>query len=203
MSDDITNTTNLEQLVVFTLSSESFGVDISRVSGIERMMGITRVPRSPEFVEGVVNLRGRVIPVVDLRKIFCLPLGEETKDTRIVVVDIRGQHIGCLVDEVSEVLRIPSDSVEPPSSLVTSSAGSDYLLGIAKLEGRMIILLDLEKVLSVEEAQKLAEVAAMRSIDETESNENIEADESDITITENKSKDRVQKSSKAKEVVTI
>jgi len=168
MSDEITTSTNLEQLVVFTLSNESFGMDIGKVSGIERMMAITKVPRSPEFVEGVVNLRGRVIPVVDLRKVFCLPAGEETKDTRIVVVDIRGQHIGCLVDEVSEVLRIPSDSVEPPSSLVTSSTSCDYLLGIAKLEGRMIILLDLDEVLSIGQIEILAGMENVTTVEEAQ-----------------------------------
>ncbi len=140
--------TELEQLVVFSLAEEAYGVDIGKVNGIERMQSITKVPRTDDSVQGVINLRGRVIPVVDLRKIFMLPVTDETKDTRIVVVDISGQQVGCLVDAVTEVLRISSDSVEPPSSLVASS-GSDYLLGIAKLEGRMIILLDLEKALAL------------------------------------------------------
>jgi purine-binding chemotaxis protein CheW len=144
-----------QQLVVFTLDSESYGVDISKVSGIERMQEITRVPRTPEFVEGVINLRGRVIPVVHLRKLFFLSEGEITKETRIVVVDIDGEPIGVHVDEVTEVLTIPTDSVEPPSSVITS-ADSDYLLGIAKLEGRMIILLDLDKVLSGKQSADLA-----------------------------------------------
>ena len=201
MNDSGSTSDSLEQLVVFTLANEVYGVDIGKVSGIERMQKITRVPKTPDFVEGVINLRGRVIPVVDLRRIFLLETTEETKDTRIVVVDISGQPIGCLVDAVTEVLRIPSDAVEPPSSLLTST-NSDHLVGIAKLEGRMIILLDIDNVLSGEEALELAEVAAMRSIDETESNGDIEADESDITITENKPTNKVRKSSKAKEVVT-
>lgn len=138
-----------QQLVVFSLANESYGVDIGKVSGIERMQEITNVPRTADSVEGVINLRGRVIPVVDLRKVFFLPLSEETKDTRIVVVDIGGQPIGCLVDAVTEVLRIPTDSVEPPSSVISSSE-SDYLLGIANLEHRMIILLDLDKALALD-----------------------------------------------------
>jgi len=144
-----------QQLVVFTLDSESYGVDISKVSGIERMQEITRVPRTPEFVEGVINLRGRVIPVVHLRKLFFLSEGEITKETRIVVVDIGGEPIGVHVDEVTEVLTIPTDSIEPPSSVITS-ADSDYLLGIAKLEDRMIILLNLDKVLSGKQSAELA-----------------------------------------------
>ena len=109
-----------QQLVVFTLDSESYGVDISKVSGIERMQEITRVPRTPEFVEGVINLRGRVIPVVHLRKLFVLSEGEITRETRIVVVDIGGEPIGVHVDEVTEVLTIPTDSIEPPSSTVNT-----------------------------------------------------------------------------------
>jgi len=144
-----------QQLVVFTLASESYGVDIAKVSGIERMQEITRVPRTPVCVEGVINLRGRVIPVVHLRKLFFLPEDEITKETRIVVVDISGEPIGVQVDEVTEVLTIPTDSVEPPSSIITS-ADSDYLMGIAKLEGRMIILLDLDKVLSGKQSAELA-----------------------------------------------
>ena len=140
--------TELEQLVVFSLAEEAYGVDIGKVNGIERMQSITKVPRTDDSVQGVINLRGRVIPVVDIRKVFRLPATEVTKDTRIVVVDINSQQVGCLVDAVTEVLRISSDSVEPPSSMITSS-GSDYLLGIVKLEGQMIILLDLEKALAL------------------------------------------------------
>ena len=158
-------------------------------------MAITRVPKSPEFVEGVVNLRGSVIPVVDLRKVFCLPAGEETKDTRIVVVDIRGQHIGCLVDEVSEVLRIPSDSVEPPSSLVSSSADSDYLLGIVKLEGRMIILLDLNKVLADGQAEMLEGMEVATATGETQA---IAEVDSDLEKVEAKKTSKVAKASDEK-----
>lgn len=146
------------QLVVFALAGEAYGVDISSVREIIRMQEITRVPRTPEFVEGVINLRGRVIPVIDLRKRFGLPIAKENKENRIVVVDIAGQDIGTVVDAVTEVLRIPVASIEPPSSMI-STADSDYLLGIAKLNGRLIILLDLGRVLSEVEKGTLAEVA--------------------------------------------
>ncbi len=146
-----------QQLVVFSLGSESYGVDISKVSGIERMQEITSVPRTPSFVEGVINLRGRVIPVVHLRKLFFLPEGDITTNTRIVVVDIDGEQIGVQVDEVTEVLTISTDSVEPPSAVITS-AESNYLNGIAKLEGRMIILLDLDKVLTGKQSTELADM---------------------------------------------
>ena len=145
-----------KQLVVFDLASESYGVDIDAVREIIRMQEITRVPRTPEFVEGVINLRGKVIPVVDLRKRFGLAVGEENKDNRIVVVDIGGQDIGVVVDAVTEVLRIPASAIEPPSSVITS-ADSEYLLGIVKLADKMIILLELESVLSEKEKDLLSE----------------------------------------------
>lgn len=145
-----------KQLVVFDLASESYGVDIGAVREIIRMQEITRVPRTPEFVEGVINLRGKVIPVVDLRKRFGVMVAEETKDNRIVVVDIGGQDIGVIVDAVTEVLRIPSSAIEPPSSVITST-DSEYLLGIAKLDDKMIILLELESVLSDNERDILSQ----------------------------------------------
>ncbi len=135
------------QLVVFDLAEEAYGVDISSVREIIRMQDITQVPRTPEFVEGVINLRGKVIPVVDLRKRFGFNVEEATKDTRIVVVDIGGQDIGVVVDAVNEVLRVAAEAVEPPSSVITT-ADSEYLLGIVKLAARLIILLDLEQALS-------------------------------------------------------
>ena len=146
-----------QQLVVFDLADEGYGVDISAVREIIRLQEITQVPRTPEFVEGVINLRGKVIPVIDLRKRFGLTVEAESQDNRIVVVDIGDQDIGVVVDAVTEVLRIPTDSVEPPASVITTD-GSDYLLGIAKLESRLIILLDLRKVLSVDEEGALSEM---------------------------------------------
>ena len=124
------------------------------------MQEITRVPRTPEFVEGVINLRGKVIPVVDLRIRFGLAVGEENKDNRIVVVDIGGQDIGVVVDAVTEVLRIFTSAIEPPSSVITS-ADSEYLLGIAKLDDKMIILLELESVLSEEEKDAVSQTSNM------------------------------------------
>ena len=155
MAQAVVDTSRSEQqLVVFDLDSEAYGVDIGAVREIIRLQEITRVPRTPDFVEGVINLRGKVIPVVDLRKRFMLPVAEQNDDNRIVVIDIGGQDIGVVVDAVTEVLRILSESVEPPSSVITT-ADSDYLMGICKLESRMIILLDLERVLSEEEKSVL------------------------------------------------
>ena len=143
--------------MVFDLADEGYGVDISAVREIIRLQEITQVPRTPEFVEGVINLRGKVIPVIDLRKRFGLTVEAESQDNRIVVVDIGEQHIGVIVDAVKEVLRIPTDSVEPPASVITT-ADSDYLLGIAKLDSQLIILLDLRMVLSEDEEGALSEM---------------------------------------------
>ncbi len=146
------------QLVIFDLSVEAYGVDIGAVREIIRMQDITAVPRTPDFVEGVINLRGKVTPVVDLRKKLGVPVAERTEENRIVVMDIGGQDIGMVVDAVTEVLRIPGDSVEPPSSVVTGT-DSDYLMGIVKLDSKLIILLNLAKVLSMQEQEELSEVA--------------------------------------------
>lgn len=136
-----------DQLVVFEVGDESFGIDISLVQEIIRMQPITEVPRAPMYVKGVINLRGKVIPVVDLRERFGFATGEETKATRIVVVNVLGNTVGMIVDAVSEVLRLAIDAIEPPSSIV-ESVGSQYLKGIGKLDERLIILLDLDKLLA-------------------------------------------------------
>jgi purine-binding chemotaxis protein CheW len=146
------------QLVVFQLGAELYGVDIARVHEIIRLQSITRVPRAPSFVEGVINLRGKVIPVVDLRRRFGLPLAEHTRATRTVVVEIGDQVVGIIVDSVSEVLRVSTSTIEPPSPVV-AGIDSEYLQGIAKLPERLVILLDLDRVLAREERRTI-EVAA-------------------------------------------
>jgi purine-binding chemotaxis protein CheW len=146
-----------QQLVVFDLGKESYGVEVSTVLSIIRMQEVTAVPNTAEYVEGVINLRGKVIPVVDLRKRFGLEATEHTKDTRIVVVGI-GQHdIGVIVDSVTEVQRIPAEAIESQSSVATIQR-SEFLMGIAKTEDRMIILLDLASMLSQEDAEAVDQV---------------------------------------------
>ncbi len=137
----------LLQLVSFKIGEEEFGVDILSVQEINRMSQITKVPNTPEFIEGVINLRGRIIPVIDLRVKLGLPRKAHGKDTRIVVVELKGQTIGFIVDEVSEVLRIPKNITEPPPEMI-GGVKTDYITSIGKLEDRLLILLDLEKILS-------------------------------------------------------
>ena len=138
------------QLVTFNLGSEEFALDILLVQEINRRVEITKVPKTPEFVEGVINLRGKIVPVLDLRKRFGLVGHEFTAQSRIIVVNIDNRVLGLLVDSVSEVLQIPAHTIEPPPPLV---AGIDaaYIKGIGKLEDRLLILLDLGKVLSANE----------------------------------------------------
>lgn len=140
----------LLQLVTFRLSSEEFGVDILKVQEIIRTMEITKVPRAPAFVEGVINLRGKVIPIIDLRRRFGLDSRDHDKHTRIIVIEINNMIVGFVVDSVSEVLRIPANTVEPPPPVV-SGLESEYISGVGKLEDRLLILLDLDRLLSGEE----------------------------------------------------
>ncbi|MEI7656815.1 MAG: chemotaxis protein CheW [Phycisphaerae bacterium] len=133
------------QLVTFEVGSEQFAIDILAVQEINRMMQITRVPRSEECLEGVINLRGRIIPVVDLRKRFGLPPAERSADSRIVVVEVGGRVIGFIVDRVNEVLRVDGSIVDPPPSM-TAGFERDYIRGVAKLATRLVILLDLPRL---------------------------------------------------------
>ncbi|MDY6875018.1 MAG: chemotaxis protein CheW [Chloroflexota bacterium] len=142
------------QLVIFDLANEHYGVDISTVESIIKMQSITSVPRAPGFVEGVTNLRGTVLPVIDLRRRFGLPAAEESKETRIIVVEMNSSTVGMVVDAVSEVLQVPDEAIEPPSPIVTTM-DSAFITAIAKVDERLIILLDLSQVLSAEEQAEL------------------------------------------------
>ena len=145
----------LLQLVTFSIGDEEFGVNILKVKEINRTMEITKVPRAPVFVEGVINLRGNVIPIIDLRRRFGLMPKPEDKDTRIIVIELSGIIVGFVVDAVSEVLRIPVGTVEPPPPVV-AGVESDYISGVGKLKDRLLIMLDLDKILSSEDRDMLS-----------------------------------------------
>jgi purine-binding chemotaxis protein CheW len=145
------------QLVTFRLGKEEYSLDILKVHEIIRHMELTRVPRTPDFVDGVINLRGRVIPVLDLRKRFGLQAVDKTNETRIIVVDVDNKTVGLKVDAVSEVLRLPADTVEPPPTLVVG-VDSDYIKGVGKLDGRLLILLDVGRILSRSEKDAIGGV---------------------------------------------
>lgn len=152
-----TSGTDQLQLVTFEVGGEEFAVDILSVQEINRMMEITRVPQSPPDVEGVINLRGKIIPVLDLRKRFSMAVGDKSDHNRIVVVEVSGRVLGFIVDRVHEVLRISSEIVEPAPPMICS-IDSDFIAGVGKLEDRLIILLDLPRLFSEK---------ALASVDQT------------------------------------
>ena len=145
----------LLQLVTFSIGEEEFGVNILKVQEIIRTMEITKVPRAPDFVEGVINLRGKVIPIIDLRRRFGLAPRGHDKNTRIIVIEINNIIVGFVVDAVSEVLRIPASTVEPPPPMV-AGVESDYVSGVGKLQDRLLIMLDLDRLLSSEDMEALS-----------------------------------------------
>ena len=157
MSIRIENTTQdqgvsnaeLLQLVSFHVGDEEFGLDILRVQEIIRIQPLTRVPNLPDYIDGVINLRGKVIPVIGLRKRLGLDKQTADKRTRIVVVDVHGQILGFVVDSVSEVLRIHTDTVEPTPRL--GKVERDYISGVGKLDSRLLLLLDLERLMNESE----------------------------------------------------
>jgi purine-binding chemotaxis protein CheW len=134
-------------LVSSKIEEEEFGIEILKVQEIIKMMSITKIPNTPEFIEGIINLRGRIIPVVDLRIRLGLIKQTYTKNTRIVVVELNNHIIGFIVDEVSEVIRITKDTTEEPPAMI-SGINREFVTAIGKLEDRLLILLDLEKVFS-------------------------------------------------------
>lgn len=147
----------LTQLVTFSIGEEEFGVNILQVQEIIRTMEITNVPMAPDFVEGVINLRGKVIPIVDMRRRFGLESKEHDKYTRIIVIEIEMIIVGFVVDAVSEVLRIPANSVQPPPPVV-AGMDAEYIDGVGKLDDRLLILLDLDSLLDNEEKEALSNV---------------------------------------------
>ena len=146
------------QIVVCELADEHYGLDIAKVFEIIRHQPITPVPRAPRFVKGVINLRGRIIPVVDLRGRFGMDEVEPTKETRIVVAESSSTRVGLIVDSVSEVLLLPLDAVESTPG-VASGADAEYLRGIAKLGDRLVLLLELDGLFGLEDQTALAGAA--------------------------------------------
>ncbi len=151
---------DLHQMVGFTVGNEEFCVDILKVQEIIRMLEITKIPNAPDYAEGVINLRGRVIPVVDFRKRFNLAEGEQNagNERRIVVVDVAGATIGLIVDKVSHVIKLESDQVSPTPDTVKSSGGACFC-GIGRLGDRLIILLDVEGMFGEGELEWAEEAA--------------------------------------------
>jgi len=146
------------QVVGFRIGRETFGLPISLVREIVRVPEITSVPNAPDYIEGVINLRGRIIPIVDLRKRFGEKVSEPSKKNRIVVVELESRSIGLIVNSASEVLRIPPSEIEAPHN-VFQEGEMNYITGVGKLRGRLVILLDLNRILQRGELRRLDDVA--------------------------------------------
>ncbi|KJS84963.1 MAG: hypothetical protein JM58_09330 [Peptococcaceae bacterium BICA1-8] len=134
-----------QQNVIFKLDSVEYGIDILQVSEIVKMQPITKMPNTPVYVDGVINLRGSVIPIIDLKVKFNLELKERDEHTRIIVVNVKTMTLGIVVDEVAEVIRINNEQIDD-SSNISAQINEDYIQGVAKVENRLIILLNLEKI---------------------------------------------------------
>lgn len=151
-----------DQYLTFRLSGESYGLPILQVREIIGLMQITKVPRTPEFVRGVINLRGKVIPVVDLRRKFEMEAADDTKQTCVIVVEVhQGETtlpMGVIVDEVSEVVDVAADQVDPTPPL-GHDVETDFILGIGKVEGKVVMLLDINEVLSANELHLVEQAA--------------------------------------------
>jgi purine-binding chemotaxis protein CheW len=151
------------QVVGFRIGNETYGVRIAAVREIVRVPEITSVPNAPDAIEGVINLRGKIIPVMDLRKRFGLAEIQSDKKNRILVVELDNKMLGLIVNSASEVLKIPPSDVEAPGSLFTDGE-SGYVTGVAKLKGRLIILLDIAKLLRRPEFKRLEEAAELVTV---------------------------------------
>ncbi|MEN6460473.1 MAG: chemotaxis protein CheW [Syntrophomonas sp.] len=140
---------NEVQVVAFQLGNEEYAVDILNVQEINRMLHITRVPRANQFIEGVINLRGNIVPVINLHKKFQLPVFGDEEEKRIIVFQFEDIGVGIIVDKVSEVLKITDSQIEEAGN-VYKSFDSEFIKGIAKVDDRLLILLDLQKMLALE-----------------------------------------------------
>jgi purine-binding chemotaxis protein CheW len=139
------------QLVSFILDREEYGVEVLKVREIIRMPNITRVPNTPHYVEGVINLRGKVIPIISLRKSFSLDVAENDGRTRIMVMDMTNELTGFIVDSVAEVVRITTGEIQPAPPVVSGNVDQECIFGVINREDRLLILLDLERLFSQEE----------------------------------------------------
>jgi purine-binding chemotaxis protein CheW len=145
------------QMVAFKLDEEEFAVDIHQVREVLKMAVVTPLPQSASFIEGVINLRGEIIPVIDLRKRFELSEWERNEQTRIIIVEIRDSYVGLIVDSVTEVLRFTSANIQPPPSKVAGTR-TDLIEGVGKIGERLLIILNLEKILTSEEKIALDDI---------------------------------------------
>ncbi|ODS34207.1 MAG: purine binding chemotaxis protein [Candidatus Scalindua rubra] len=153
------NAVNDEKFLTFSLGKEEYGVEILKVREIIGIMDITTVPQSPDYMKGVINLRGKVIPIIDLRLKFSMPEAELTQETCIIVVEVNNTLIGVIVDSVSEVMDIKSEEIEETPNF-GHGIDTNFIKGLGKTKGKIVILLDIAKVLSSVELEMVEEIAA-------------------------------------------
>jgi purine-binding chemotaxis protein CheW len=151
MEANLAETHSTFQLVSFELVDELYGIEITKVREIILITEITRIPQTPHYVKGLINLRSTVIPVIDLRALFGLPEATQTDESRIMVIHAAGRTIGIMVDAVSEVLRVKKDQIAPPPPTV-AQLGREYLVGLVRLDRQLLILLDIDKILQENDA---------------------------------------------------
>lgn len=147
-------------LVTFELSGEEFGVDIMQVSEVIPVTRITRIPQAPECIKGLINLRGKILVVIDLNKRLGFRSSETDSLSRILIVEVKDTVIGMLVNSVKGVMRLPLSSIEPPPEIIKSKINAEYLTGVGKVGNRLLILLNLARVLGEEEIEELGQLAS-------------------------------------------
>ncbi len=146
------------QIVIFNLGKEEFGVNITEVREIIRMEQITGIPNTAEYIEGVINLRGGIIVVIDLAMKLSLPSKEKDNNTRIIVIEVNNNTVGMVVDSATEVLRLRGDQIEPAPAVITEKINTDYIEGVGILDERLLILLDLAKVLLAKDVEHITKM---------------------------------------------
>jgi purine-binding chemotaxis protein CheW len=156
-------TVEMKQLISFTVGEEEYGLELLRVREVIRMRQVTWLPKAPTSVKGIINLRGEIIPIIDLRERFGLKKGDSTAMTRVIVVDVQGRPVGMVVDSASQVVRVPVDQFDEPPP-VMGEAESHFITSVGKLNDRVVILLDVEKMLSLDELRELE--ASIKEADE-------------------------------------
>ena len=150
-------TENLRQFISFSVGDEDYGLELLRVKEVIRVRQITWLPKAPSFVKGIINLRGDVIPLIDLRERFGLEYVDQTTQTRVVVVEVEGRLMGMIVDSASQVVRIPADQIDPPPPVLGGLA-REFITGVGKFEDKLVILLDVDAILTAGEKAALSEM---------------------------------------------
>ncbi len=156
------------QLVAFKIGVEEFGVEIMKVQEIIRMTNITRIPQAPDYIRGIINLRGRIIVVINLNVVLGMETKEQDENTRIIVANIDDTVMGFVVDSVSEVIRLSQKSVEPAPAVIADKIGTEYVMGVGKLDNRLLILLNLDKILGAKELHSIQSISADTAEAETD-----------------------------------